>query len=135
MFGSLDISTSALIAHRTRLDTISANIANARSIVNAQTGQYEPFQRRIATLASGDPATGDAHGVHVAAIELDRSPLRMEYDPFSPFANADGYVGYPNINIVVEQMNAMEAARSYEANIAAVEATKSMMSVALQMLG
>lgn len=135
MFGSLDISTSALIAHRTRLDTISANIANARSIVNEQTGAYEPFQRRIATLSPGDPATGNAQGVHVADIALDPSPPRLEYDPFSPFANADGYVGYPNINIVIEQMNAMEAARSYEANIAAVEATKSMMSVALQMLG
>lgn len=134
MFGSLDISTSALIAHRTRLDTISGNIANARSIINAQTGQYEPFQRRIATLAPGDPASNSPSGVHVAEIALDPSPPRLEYDPFSPYANDDGYVGYPNINVVIEQMNAMEAARSYEANIAAVEATKSMMSVALQML-
>jgi flagellar basal-body rod protein FlgC len=135
MFGSLDISTSALIAHRTRLDTISANIANARTILNGQTGAYEPFKRRIASLAAGDPATGNAQGVHVSSIDLDSAPPRMEYDPFSPYANAQGYVGYPNIDIVVEQMNAMEAARSYEANIAAVEATKSMMSVALQMLG
>jgi flagellar basal-body rod protein FlgC len=134
MFGSLDISTSALIAHRTRLDTISANIANARSIVNQQTGRYEPYQRRIVALGAGDPASGDAQGVHVASITLDPAPPRLEYDPFSEFANADGYVGYPNVNVVVEQMNAMEAARSYEANITAVEATKSMMSVALQML-
>lgn len=134
MFGSLDISTSALIAHRTRLDTISANIANARSIVNAQTGEYEPFQRRIAALSPGDPSSGSPEGVHVAQIALDVAPPRLEYDPFSPYANEDGYVGYPNINVVVEQMNAMEAARSYEANIAAAEATKSMMSVALQML-
>lgn len=135
MFGSLDISTSALIAHRTRLDTISANIANARSIVNAETGAYEPYQRRIATLSPGDPSSGTEQGVHVGEIALDPSPPRLEYDPFSPFANEQGYVGYPNINVVIEQMNAMEAARSYEANIAAAEATKSMMSVALQMLG
>lgn len=135
MFGSLDISTSALIAHRTRLDTISANIANARSIVNAQTGAYEPFQRRITVLSAGDPQTGAAQGVHVSSILLDPSPPRLEYDPFSPFADDRGYVGYPNINVVIEQMNAMEAARAYEANIAAAEATKSMMSVALQLLG
>lgn len=135
MFGALDISTSGLIAHRTRLDTISANIANARSIINAETGAYEPYQRRIATLAAGDPASGLSQGVHVASILIDPAPLRLEYDPFSPFANADGYVGYPNVNPVIEQMNAMEAARSYEANIAAAEATKSMMSVALQLLG
>jgi flagellar basal-body rod protein FlgC len=134
MFGSLDISTSALIAHRTRLDTISVNIANARTILNAETGAYEPFRRRVAVLAPGDPITGSGDGVHIAAIQQDQSPLRMEYDPFSPYADASGYVGYPNVDVVIEQMNALEAARSYEANIAAVEATKSIMSVALQML-
>jgi flagellar basal-body rod protein FlgC len=134
MYGALDISTSALVAHRTRLDVISANIANKDTILNAD-GEYEPFRRRIAMLAAGDPARGESSGVHVAEIQLDQGDLMMKYEPGSPYANADGYVGYPNINAVVEQMNAMEAARSYEANIAAIEATKSMMSVALQMMG
>jgi flagellar basal-body rod protein FlgC len=134
MYGSLDISTSALVAHRTRLDVISANIANKDTILNAD-GEYEPFRRRIAMLAAGDPTNGRDAGVHVVDIKLDDSELMMKYEPGSPFANADGYVGYPNINTVVEQMNAMEAARSYEANIAAIEATKSMLSVALQIMG
>ncbi len=134
MYGSLDISTSALVAHRTRLDVISANIANKDTILNAD-GEYEPFQRRVAMLAAGDPSRGREAGVHVAEIQLDDSELMMKYEPGSPYANADGYVGYPNINTVVEQMNAMEASRSYEANIAAIEATKSMMSVALQIMG
>jgi flagellar basal-body rod protein FlgC len=133
MYGSLDISTSALVANRVRMDVISANIAGANTLVNDQ-GEYEPFRRRIATLGAGDPAHGSAEGVHVASIELDNSELTMKYEPGSPFADASGYVGYPNVNIVTEQMNAMEAARSYEANIMAVEATKSMMSVALQMI-
>jgi len=134
MFGSLDISTSALIAHRTRLDAISANIANADVFLN-EAGENEPFKRRMVTLASGDPSGSSPEGVHVSSIELDNAPPRMKYEPFSPYANANGYVKYPNIDIVVEQMNAMEAARSYEANITAIEATKSMMSVALQLLG
>ena len=133
MFGSLDISTSGLIANRVRLEAISANIANANAIKN-EAGEYEPFQRRVVMLSSGDPSSDSNQGVHVASIDLDDGPLRMVYEPGSPFANADGYVGYPNINIVTEQMNAMEAQRSYEANITAIEATKSMMSVALQML-
>lgn len=134
MYGALDISTSALVAQRTRLDVISANIANKDTILNAE-GEYEPFRRRMAILAEGDPSRGTGAGVHVAEIELDDSELMLKYEPGSPFADAEGYVAYPNINIVVEQMNAMEAARSYEANIAAIEATKSMMSVALQLLG
>ena len=134
MYGSLDISTSGLVAQRTRLEVVAANIANKDTIVNAD-GNYEPFQRRIALLGSGDPSREELGGVHVASIELDDAPPLLRYDPTSPFANADGYVGYPNISPVIEQMNAIEAARSYEANIAAIEATKSMMSVALRILG
>ena len=133
MFGSLDISTSGMIANRVRLESIAANIANASSLVN-EAGQYQPYQRRSVTFAVGDPATGSNEGVHVDSITLDSAPPRMKYEPGSPFANADGYVGYPNVDIVVEQMNAMEAQRSYEANITVVEATKTMMSAALQLL-
>ena len=133
MFGALDISTSSLVANRVRLEAISANIANANAITNAD-GEYEPFRRRTVMFATGDAATGSPQGVHVSSIELDDAPLRLKYEPDSPFANAEGYVGYPNVDIVIEQMNAMEAQRSYEANITAIEATKSMISVALQML-
>jgi flagellar basal-body rod protein FlgC len=133
MYGTLDVSTSGLIANRVRLEAISANIAGKDAILNEK-GEYAPFRRRIAMLASGDPARQSAQGVHVAEIALDDGPLRMVYEPDSQFANGDGYVGYPNIDIVIEQMNAMEAQRSYEANITAIEATKSMISVALQML-
>ena len=57
-----------------------------------------------------------------------------KYQPGSPFADTDGYVEYPNVDSVLEQMNALEASRAYEANITAIEATKSMISVALQIL-
>ena len=133
MYGALDISTSGLVAQRIRLDVISANIANARTILNAD-GEYEPYRRRAVMLAAGDGKTGAAGGVHVAEIKLDDAPLQARYEPNSPYADAGGYVRYPNVNPVVEQVNAMEALRSYEANIAAVEATKSMISVALQIL-
>ena len=133
MYGSLDIATSGLVASRVRLEAISANIANADSLVN-EAGEYEPFHRRVVTLSAGDPEENSELGVHVASIEQDQGLPLMKYEPGSPFANADGYVGYPNIDIVVEQMNAMEAERSYEANITVAEATKTMMNAALQLL-
>jgi len=133
MFGALDISTSGLVAQRLRLDLISANLANQNTILNAR-GEYEPFQRRFALLGAGDPALGEALGVHVASIETDDAPPLMKYEPDSPYADEDGYVGYPNINGIVELMNAMEATRSYEANITAIEASKSMFAAALQIL-
>ncbi len=133
MYGALDISTSALVAQRTRLTVISANVANQDAILNAR-GEYEPYRRRFVVFATGDPARGSAQGVHVASIQIDQGPLTPKYQPGSPFADADGYVEYPNVNSVLEQMNALEALRAYEANITAIEATKSMISVALQIL-
>ena len=133
MYGSLDISTSGLIAQRTRLDVIAANIANKGTLLNVD-GEYEPFRRRFLELAPGDPSSGSALGVHVKSIKIDDGPLQMKYDPDSPYANEDGYVGHPNINSVIEMMNAMEATRSYEANITAIEATKSMFNASMRLL-
>ncbi len=133
MYGSLDISTSALVAQRTRLNIVAANVANSQTILNAD-GEYDPYRRRFAVFATGDPATGSTQGVHVAEIRIDQGPLRPVLEPGSPYADADGYVYYPNVDPIVEQMNAMEATRAYEANITAIEATKSMLSIALQIL-
>lgn len=133
MYGSLDISTSGLIAQRTRLNIVAANVANARNILNAQ-GEYDPYRRRFAVFGTGDPAAGSDQGVHVADIGIDQGPLRPVLEPGSPYADEDGYVYYPNVDPVIEQMNAMEASRAYEANISAIEATKSMFSIALQII-
>ena len=133
MFGSLDISTSALVAQRTRLNVISANIANQNSIED-ENGNYSPFRRRIAIFAPGDPTTGSKEGVHVREIDLDDSPLTPKYQPGHQHADKDGNVYYPNINGTMEMVNALEASRAYEANITAVEATKSMINSALRLL-
>ena len=74
MFGSLDISASALVAQRGRLNTISSNLANSNAIYDAD-GNYAPFRRRIAVFAPGDPASGSEQGVHLKEILLDQSPL------------------------------------------------------------
>lgn len=133
MFGSLDISTSGLVAQRTRLDVIASNMANRNSIVDAD-GNYNPFRRRLAILSPGDPSSGSKQGVHVQDIRLDDSPLIERYEPDSPFANERGYVGYPNINPMMEMVNAIDASRAYEANIAAAESAKMMMQSSLRLL-
>ncbi len=133
MFGSLDISTSALVAERTRMDAISANIAGRFALEDAE-GNYAPFRRRMAIFASGDPSSGSTDGVHVREIAIDQSALRKVYDPGHKFADRDGYVGYPNIDPAIEMVNALEASRAYEANITAAEATKAMMQGALRLL-
>ncbi|MEX0776181.1 MAG: flagellar basal body rod protein FlgC [Phycisphaeraceae bacterium] len=133
MFGALDISTSALVAQRTRLDVISANVANRDAIYDTE-GNYAPFRRRIPVFATGDPATGNSQGVHVTRIDLDQSPFRKVYDPGDPNADTSGYVDYPNIDPAFEMINAMEASRAYEANITAAQATKQMIEASLRLL-
>jgi flagellar basal-body rod protein FlgC len=133
VFGALDISASGLIANRTRLQVATTNIANMNSVVGPD-GEYAPFRRRMALLAEGDPASGRKEGVHVSQIMESDGPFRKKYEPGHPFADEDGYVNYPDIDPSMEQINALEATRAYEANIMAAEATKSMLSLALRVL-
>jgi len=138
MYGLLDISTSGMIAQRTRLTAISANLANRSSIDPDGT----PYRARRVHFAPGDPtartAGGRGLGVHVAEIEIDQSPFDLRYDPTHPHALKGGpqrgYVRESNVNQVVEQVNAMQATRAYEANAVAAETTKAMIGQALRLL-
>jgi len=134
MFGSLDISASALVAQRTQLDVIAGNFANAHT-----TNGGHPYRRRVALLAPGNPASGQhAPGVHVERIVADPAPFHKVYDPDHPDAIASGpdkgNVLMPNVDESTEMVNAMAAARAYEANVTVMEITKSMAASALRLL-
>lgn len=137
MYGSLDISVSGMVAQRTRMDVIAANISN-QSTTTQPDGTPIPFRRRIAMFAPGDPSSNNGTarelGVHVSDIELDESPFQRRYDPNDPNAGEDGYVLMPNINPAVERVNLVGAARAYEANVVAAEASKTMLAQALRLL-
>lgn len=132
MYGSLDISTSGMIAQRTRMQVIAANIANSNTLVNAQ-GEYDPYLRRAAMLEPAGNASSP-QGVRVAEIEIEQNALRKELRPGSRFADADGYVMVPDIDPTTEWVNSLQASRAYEANIAAAETMKSMVAQALRLL-
>lgn len=134
MFGGLDISTSALTAQRTRLNVIAGNMANRFSILD-ENGQPNPYRRRIPIFAPGNPDAGSDRGVHVAAILEDEAAPIKKYEPGHFAADEDGFVSYPNIDPMMEMVNALEASRAYEANITAIEATKSMGRAAMEILG
>lgn len=141
MYGMLDVSTSGMVAQRIRLTAIAANIANKDAVLD-ENGNVNPYRARQVLLAPGNPsassAPGREMGVHVASIEIDQSPFNLSHDPSSPLAYQDGphrgYVPSSNVNPVMEQVNALEASRAYEANVVAAEATKTMMAQALRLL-
>jgi len=153
MYGSLNTSTSGMIAQRTRLNVIAANVANAGTVQNER-GEPIPYRRRFALLASSEGGTrmqgtrvgrsgGGAGGVRVTRIAEDQAPFKKVYDPSHPLAAKEtdpardmvkGYVNFPNVDTTIEQINALEASRAYEANVAAAEASKSMMAQALRLI-
>jgi flagellar basal-body rod protein FlgC len=138
MLSTLDISTSALVAQRTNLDTIAGNIANMHSTRTAD-GVPVPYQRRVALFAAGDPSRGPgAPGVHVSKVVHDPSPPRLVHDPDHPDAMQEGpnagYVQMPNVDYSTELINAMVASRMYEANITVMEITKTMAAASLRLL-
>ena len=134
MFDALDVSASGLAAQRQRLTVIAANLANVSTTRDAA-GRPEPYRRQAALLeprAVGEAP--EAVGVRVAGIATDLSPPRRVYDPTHPDADQEGYVKYPNVDVLTEMVDALAATRAYEANITAIEATKSMVASALRII-
>jgi len=138
MYGVLDVSTSALTAYRTQMDVIAGNIA-AKDAVRLENGEAVPYRRRVALFAPGDPSRGkNAPGVHVAAVVEDQTPFGLRWDPQHVHAIKDGkekgYVRTSNVDYHTEMVNAITAARAYEANVTVMEMAKSMAASALKLI-
>ncbi len=138
VFSSFDISATGMTAQQTRTDIIAQNIANAQSTRDADGNIYKrkmvvfsekSFPSFSDTLAQATGTVGK--GVTVSKIVEDDSEGNKVYDPSHPDADEDGYVTYPNVNIVTEMTDMIDASRSYEANVTALNSTKSMALKAL----
>ena len=131
-FSSMQISATGLAAERLRMDTISSNMANASTTRNAQ-GEKSPYVRKIAVFQEALDSKKQMAGVKAVGIEEDKSPLRREYNPNHPDADEDGYVTYPNVNIITEMTNLIDATRAYEANATAFESSKAIVTKGLSL--
>ena len=135
MFSAFDVSTSALVAQRTRLDVISSNLANMSTTRN-EDGQPAPYTPRYVTFETDTnlETNGGGHGVKVASVEYSNVEPSLKYEPGHPDADERGYVAYPNIDMTTEFVDALEATRAYEANIGVIEITKDLGQQTLQIL-
>jgi len=137
LFRNLEINASALTAERLRMDLISNNIANANTTRTASGGPYQRqvpiFAEALEKLTNGQEQTQNRMaGVKVLGIREVNTPSRMVYDPSHPDADANGYVAYPEINVVNEMVNLITASRAYEANITTFNAGKDQFRAALE---
>ncbi|MBQ4530714.1 MAG: flagellar basal body rod protein FlgC [Lachnospiraceae bacterium] len=142
IFNSFDISASGMTAQRFRTDIIMQNIANATT---TRTEDGTPYRRRIVTFEEKEntpfsnvlartSADVVGNGVKVTRVSEDyETEMVKSYDPSHPDADEDGYVTYPNVNIITEMTNMIDASRAYEANATAFEASKSIVTKGLSL--
>lgn len=135
IFESLEVSGSALTAHRLWMDAISSNLANINTTRTLAGG---PYKRKVPIFAEMlDKTVGgyeDIGGVRVVRIDEDQSAPRLTYQPEHPDADADGYVALPNVNLVREMTDMLVASRAYEANLAVADSAKNMWAGALEIM-
>ena len=138
---SLRASASGLSAQRIRMKLIASNLANMHT---TRTPEGGPYQRREPVFAATTPDNASFHDilrrqqeggvVEVETVEVvkdGREPIR-KYEPDHPDADEKGFIELPNISVTEEMVNLVSASRSYEANVAAVKATKNMVMKALE---
>jgi flagellar basal-body rod protein FlgC len=129
---SMAVVASGMKAQSERMKTISENIANANSTASTPGG--DPYRRKIATVASSFDRELGANLVTAGKSIADKSDFRSQYDPGNPNADGKGYVKLPNVDSLVEIMDMREAQRSYEADLTAMDATKSMLARTVDLL-
>lgn len=138
IFNAIKISSSALAAQRTRLNTISSNLANIETTRTPEGGPYK--RRQVVFKSEGKPFNEELNtrlkaavqGVEVAEVRVGNEAPKRIYNPSHADADAEGYVSMPNINMLQEMADMTSAARAYEANVTAIKAARRMAMKALE---
>ena len=131
-FNIMNISSTGLSAQRFRIELISTNIANSET---TRTEKGEPYRRKVPVfqeLVRNIQGRRENSGVIVKSVYEDPSEFRVVYDPTHPDADENGYVRLPNVNIIREMVDMINAQRAYEADATAINTTKAMITAALQ---
>ena len=135
------VSSSGMTAQRMRMNTISSNIANINTTRTPEGGPYRrkdvvfesmPEVKNFGEILSVNSPKADVQRVQVTDVIPDMKAPLMKYEPDHPDANPDGYVAYPNINLMEEMTNMIQATRAYEANVSSMQAAKDMALSALE---
>lgn len=138
IFNAIKISSSALAAQRTRLNTISSNLANIETTRTPEGGPYK--RRQVVFQSEGSPFNDELNarlktavqGVEVSEVRVSNEPPKRVYNPSHPDADGEGFVSMPNINMLQEMADMTSAARAYEANVTAIKAARRMAMKALE---
>ncbi|WP_152221942.1 flagellar basal body rod protein FlgC [Pseudomonas sp. SCB32] len=136
-----NIAGTGMSAQTTRLNTTASNIANAETVSSSVDQTYRARHPVFATMfgqaQGGDQGSlfGDTDkagsGVQVLGVIEDKSSLIPRYEPNHPAADKDGYVYYPNVNVVEEMADMISASRAFQTNAEMMNTAKQMMQKVL----
>ncbi len=133
IYDALVMSASGMRVQGTRIRVLSENIAN--SDTTGLTPGSDPYSRQTISFKNELDRELGIRLVEVDKIDVDRkAPFSLKYNPDHPAANAEGYVKMPNVNTMIEMMDAREAQRSYEANLGMIEQSRAMISRTIDLL-
>jgi len=130
LFKIFDIAGSGMSAQSLRLNATASNMANAESVSSSIDKTYRarhPVFAAVMDEAIGFDEESALGGVQVLGIVESQAPLRQEYQPDHPMADAQGYIYLPNVSIVEEMANLISASRSYQSNVEILNASKQML--------
>jgi flagellar basal-body rod protein FlgC len=133
---ALDINASGLTAQRKRVEVASSNLANSQTTRTDAGGPYRRqdvvFQPTSFKESLGSAIDSGVTGVEVSDLVSDPRPFDRRYEPGHPDADKEGYVSYPNVNVMEEMANMVQASQSYEANVSAIGIVKAMINRTLE---
>jgi len=136
VFSAMEVAASGMSAERSRMNLVAGNLANARTTRTEEGGPYKRldpiFQAKPINERAFDPVLKRVETVELAEVRADPNPGTLVYEPGHPDANSEGYVEYPNVNVVTEMVNMMTASRAYEAGVTSIESLKAMARAALR---
>ncbi len=141
ILSGMRVSASGMAAQRMRMNTINSNIANVHTTQTPEGGPYRrkevvfeaiPDAKSFGEILTTQPQR-DIARVQATDVLVDRKAPLLKYEPDHPDANEDGYVAYPNINLMEEMANMIMTTRAYEANVSAMNATKDMAMTSLEL--
>lgn len=127
LYKVFDIAGTAMSAQSLRLNTTASNISNANSVSSSVEETYRARYPVFSALVDNYSANYVGSGVKIEGVVESQAPLRQEYKPDHPMANEEGYVFYPNVNMVEEMANMISASRSYQTNVELVNTSKQML--------
>ncbi len=129
-----DIAGSGMNAQTLRLNLVASNISNANSVGNSPETAYKSRQPVFAAeLNNALDKQNALSKVTVKGVVESEAPPVMEYAPYHPMANKEGYIFKSNVNTVEEMANMMSASRSYQNNVEVLNTAKQMMLQTLKM--